>query len=144
MKRVFLLAVSLSIICMVVFTKWRYVAVVDAPEYTVHGFPLPHTIACFHTSLCTQVFVKAMLLNFLVHLVFWCLLLGLAKRFLPPIAWGKWLAIAVYSIALIIIVPILAWLSITENVYLWEPHFQWEVLHSGMETIFTCGGSYHK
>lgn len=117
-------------------TKWWHLSDMDSWDYMAHGFPMVHSIPCFHTSLCTQYFVKALLINLSVHLVFWGVLVALAKRYISTSVWAKRLAKGVQYVAITLAVFMGIYVLVFERIYMWEPDYQWEVLDSGVEIFF--------
>ncbi len=134
MKRVLLLTVSLTVISMVLFTKWWKLS--EYGSYTAHGFPMVHSIPCLHTSLCTQYFVRAVLINITVHLIFWGAVIVFAKRYISPSVWTKRLAMGLQTVAIILVVLVGLYFLVFEGIYMWEPDYPWEVLDSGLEIFF--------
>ncbi|MEM6768710.1 MAG: hypothetical protein AAF655_27470, partial [Bacteroidota bacterium] len=52
------LVIPLTIISFFLVTKWWFVAVEDAPDSWMYGFPFPYLCEGWHTSLSLQVFLK--------------------------------------------------------------------------------------
>ena len=66
-NRLLSLALPLTIIIFILFSKWWIADVVDASDYIMYGFPLIYKCPAFHTSLAQQYFIMELFIDILAY-----------------------------------------------------------------------------
>ncbi|SHF23779.1 hypothetical protein SAMN02787073_1761 [Chryseobacterium vrystaatense] len=99
---IFKMALPLTIIIMVVFTKSWLVLPVDGGNTVMSGFPFPFIADGWHTSLSYQIFITEFLADFFIQLLLWTLILFLINKYLFIIKIPKFLNIIIWGLVIII------------------------------------------
>lgn len=127
------LILPLTIISFFAVTKWWYVLVIDGVDVLMSGFPLPYACPCFHTSVCSQIFVLNLIIDICCYFFFWFSLIFIFNRFIKPIKVPKGLTIVLISLSGLILSGMLFAGIFLDNVYKFENDFDYEVIDTGIE-----------
>ena len=120
------LALPLTIIVFIVFSKWWH-ALLDGPDAILYGF---------HTSMSLQFFFIELLIDLLAYFLFFFMVIYLTNRFLFPIKIPKTVSIILYVMACILLcLPILIAVN-PDNVFYMKRPFDIEVIDSGYDFIW--------
>lgn len=134
--RVWKLAVPATIISFATVTKWWYVAVVDAPDTCMAGFPLVWMADAWHTSMAYQVFVVELIANLLIYFLFWFSLFHAVYRFVGTLALHKVLLAASWTLAFLVVV-VGIWIgTMPEHTYKSHRDYEIKVMSSGYSFIW--------
>ena len=129
------LVLPLTIISFVVFTKWWYVAI-DGFDEILIGFPLPYICPCWHTSLCSQIFVSGLLIDLLTYFTFWLILTFAINQFVEKIKLNKAISISLLSLSGLFAVCMILIGSLSDNIYTWDMEFEINELETGYKFIW--------
>jgi hypothetical protein len=130
------LVFPLTVISLVVFTKWWYTLPVDAPDTILTGFPLPFMGAGWHTSLSLQIFVGEFFLDLLVYFLFWFIVIYCVNRFWTTIRVHRILAILLLSLTGLIVAGSAFIASNSDNVYYLKRPWDMEIKKTGYMFIW--------
>jgi hypothetical protein len=119
----------------VVFTKWWYVEI-DGFDEILTGFPLPYKCPCWHTSMCLQIFVSALIIDVLTYFTFWLTLTFLVNQYILKIRLSKVLTITLVSISGILLTGMIFIGSLSDNIYTWNRDFEIRKLETGYKFIW--------
>ena len=67
MKSILKLALPLTVIVFILFTKWWIVQIVDGPDYIMYGFPFIYKSPAFHTSMAFQYFFIELFVDLFIY-----------------------------------------------------------------------------
>ncbi|TDO97694.1 hypothetical protein [Flavobacterium sp. 245] len=96
------LALPLTIITFILFTKWWIADVVDGTDGVMYGFPLIYKSPAFYTSMAEQYFIMEFLIDFIVYFIVVFAILFLTNKFISKIKLKRRLLIVIYIIATIL------------------------------------------
>ncbi|HOY38863.1 MAG: hypothetical protein KBB11_04470 [Bacteroidales bacterium] len=130
------LVLPLTIISFLTVTKWWYVDIWGGTDEILTGFPLPFMCRCWHTSLCLQIFVSALIIDVLTYFSFWLTLTFLVNKFLIKIRLNKTLTIILLSLSGILLVGAIFIGSLSDNIYTWNRNFKFIKLDTGYKFIW--------
>lgn len=130
------LVLPLTIISFSIFTKWRYVVVVDGWDMVLTGFPLPYASPGFHTSLSLQIFVLELIFDLVCYYVFWFLLIFGVNKFIKPFKLPKVLSILSLSLTGFFVFILIFIGTLPDNIFKLKRDFDYEELDSGYKITF--------
>jgi hypothetical protein len=104
MKQLILkLVLPLTIVTFFAFTRSICAEVVDAPNSSLQGFPLPYICNGWGSSMSWQFFVIEFVVDFFIYFLFLSLLIYLIDRFVFRIKPNKAVFITLYVIAALVL-----------------------------------------
>jgi hypothetical protein len=112
------LALPLTIITFFGCSRWICAEVVDAPNSSLQGFPLPYTCNGWATSLSLQFFVTEFIADLAVYFLTIFIALYLINRFVVNVRLHKSVSITLYVIAGLILGFQILILSLDTTFYL--------------------------
>jgi hypothetical protein len=130
------LVLPLTIISFSTFTKWWYVDIIDGTDELLTGLPLPYMCPCWHTSLCLQIFISALIIDVLTYFSFWLTLTFLVNKFLIKIRLNRTLTIILVSLSGILLTGMIFIGSLSDNIYTWNRDFKIKKLETGYKFIW--------
>ncbi|MEM6767641.1 MAG: hypothetical protein AAF655_22070 [Bacteroidota bacterium] len=127
------LVIPLTIISFFLVTKCWFVAVEDAPDSWMYGFPFPYLCEGWHTSLSLQVFLKELFMDLGIYVLFWTATVFLVNKFLgiPPMP--RPFTIILWVISGVILFAVIWVASMPEHIFLIQREFDCEVIASGFK-----------
>lgn len=132
-NRLLSLALPLTIIIFILFTKWWIADVIDASDYIMYGFPLIYKCPAFHTSLAQQYFIMELIIDILVYFSLIFSLLFLINRFIFKIKLSRKALIIIYIIATILFGIEVFFATIFETSFSIKRDFGIEVKQTGFK-----------
>tara|TARA_B100000963_G_C22285343_1_gene519006 strand:- start:119 stop:583 length:465 start_codon:yes stop_codon:yes gene_type:complete len=129
------LVAPLTIISFVICTKWWYVSV-DGFDEILTGFPLPYICPCWHTSMCSQIFVSGLIIDLLTYFSFWLILIFLINQFVATIRLKKIMTIILLSLSGLLSLGLILIGSLSDNIYSWKMEFEIEKMETGYKFIW--------
>lgn len=136
-KRLLTLALPLTLIFFILFTKWWIVDVIDGSDCVTYGFPLVYKAPAFHTSLAQQFFVIEFLIDFLVYFLMVSTLLLLIDKFWLKIKLSKKLLLIIYTIAAVLFGIEVFFATVFETSFSVKRDFDIEVKQTGFKFYFS-------
>ena len=106
------IALPLTVISFLIFTKWSYADIEDVGDEILIGFPLIYSCRGFHTSISSQFFLVELMIDLVTYFVIWILFIYAVDRFLISIKINKLFFITLIFLAtasLCIDIFILGW-----------------------------------
>ncbi|UPQ79338.1 hypothetical protein M0M57_00520 [Flavobacterium azooxidireducens] len=129
------LILPLSLISFIIFRKWWYVFPVDGPESMMSGFPFPYVCDGWFTSMSNQFFLMEMIIDILVHFMFWFLLILFINRF-AKIKMPKILTAVLMIFNVMILCCFIFIVTMPENVFKMKRDFDVEIKKTGYNFIW--------
>jgi len=136
-KRLLSLALPLTVILFILFTKWWIVDVIDGSDCVTYGFPLIYKAPAFHTSLAQQFFIVEFLIDFLTYFLIVFTLLFLIDKFGLKIKLNKKLLIIIYTIAAILFGIEVLLATVFETSFSVKRNFDIEIKQTGFKFYFS-------
>lgn len=135
-KLLWKLILPLTVISIMIFTKWRYALVVDGPDEIFTGFPFAFVCSGWHTSLSLQIFVLEFVANLLIYFLIIFLLVYTIDRLVIKINVPRLASIPliVFS-SLIVILSGLVALN-PDNIYYLKRDFDIEIMETGFKFVW--------
>jgi hypothetical protein len=127
------LIIPLTILSFTTITKWWYVDIADAADDILIGFPLVYTCPCWHTSLCSQIFVMEFFIDILCYFLVWFAIVFCINRYLTKIKLFKSITITLYSLTLLITIASTLLVFNTDYVFQVKRDFNMKVLETGYQ-----------
>lgn len=130
------LVLPLTIILFVVFTKWWYVDVVDGPDEILTGFPVPYLCSGWHTSMSLQIFVAALVIDFITYFTFVFILIYVIHRYVVKIEMHKFLVVILFCISGLFTAGMILIGMNPDNRYMYKRDFEFIELETGYKFIW--------
>lgn len=128
--------VPLSIITLVVVTKWWYVLPVDARHTFYWGFPLACVGEGWHTSGALQFFVLEGLADILIHFLLWFVLTSIFFRMARLQRVPKFVSGTLWSTAILIMcIGGIIIAHAHPTIYL-KRDYDWKIIHTGYTFVW--------
>lgn len=130
------LILPLTVISMMMFTKWWYALVVDGPDEIFTGFPFAFVCSGWHTSLSLQIFVLEFTANLLTYFLIIFLLVYTIDRLIIKINVPRIVSIPLIVLSsLIVILSGLVALN-PNNIYYVKRDFDIEIMETGFKFVW--------
>ncbi|MCZ4244120.1 hypothetical protein [Pedobacter punctiformis] len=129
------LVLPLTIISFVVITKWWLVKIVDAPDETLTGFPLPFVCRAWNTSMAFQFFIAAFMVDFLFYFLCWFGLIFVTNRYLISIKPYKIVTVIWWCLAALVIFGADVLALNKNNIFYFKRPFEIETIASGVSLL---------
>ncbi|PXY41043.1 hypothetical protein DMB65_08775 [Flavobacterium cheongpyeongense] len=132
-NRLLTLALSLTIIIFILFTKWWIADVVDGTDGIMYGFPLIYKSPAFYTSMANQYFLMALVIDFFVYFMAVFAFLFLINKFFFEIRLNKKQLLTIYAIATVLFGIEILFATVFESRFLIKRDFDIEVKQTGFK-----------
>ncbi len=132
-NRLLTLALSLTIIIFILFTKWWIADVVDGTDGIMYGFPLIYKSPAFYTSMANQYFLMALVIDFFVYFMAVFAFLFLINKFFFEIRLNKKQLLTIYAIATVLFGIEILFATVFESGFLIKRDFDIEVKQTGFK-----------
>ncbi len=135
-KLIWKLILPITMISMMIFTKWWYVLVVDGPDEILTGFPFAFVCSGWHTSLSLQIFILEFIADFLTYLTIIFFLVYIIDRLIIKIIVPRIVSIPliIFSSLIIVFNGLLA--LNPDNIYHLKRDFDMEIMETGFKFIW--------
>ena len=108
------LILPLTVISMMVFTKWWYALVVDGPDEIFTGFPFAFVCSGWYTSLSLQIFVLEFVANLLTYFLIISLLVYAIDRLIIKINVPRFVSISLIVLSSLIVI-LSGWVALNSD-----------------------------
>lgn len=135
-KLIWSLILPMTVISLMVFTKWWYVLVIDGPDEILTGFPFPFVCNGWHTSLSLQIFIFEFLISFLTYFLISFLIVYLIHRFIHKITLPRLVSIPLLIISSLLILWNAVLVSKPNNIFHLKRGFGMEIMETGFKFIW--------
>lgn len=133
MKRLlFDIIFPLTLILFGTVTKWWRVALVDAPDDILIGFPLPYVCSGWHTSLSLQIFILELCIDLATYVASTATIVFIIHRFVTAINVPKPFVIVLYATATLFLFFFAVIGANPDNIFYWRNPFDFKVLETGI------------
>ncbi|TCN52623.1 hypothetical protein D0809_00810 [Flavobacterium circumlabens] len=137
-KKVILnLALPLSIITFILFTKWWIADVVDGTDGVMYGFPLIYKSPAFYTSMAEQYFIMELLIDFLFYFAFLSTILFLINIYISEIKIKRNLLRFIYVIAVLLLGVEILFATVFETSFSIKRDFDIKIKQTGFKFYFS-------
>ncbi|GAB0156689.1 hypothetical protein CHRYSEOSP005_19560 [Chryseobacterium sp. Alg-005] len=130
------LIIPLTIISLLVFTKWWYVLPVDAPDTMMMGFPLPYVSDGWHTSMSLQIFIIEFFIDLAVHFLVWLLIIFFIHRYIWQINIPKFLIIILWVSAIVTSSLVIFIATLPDQIIKFKRDWDMQVIDTGYKFIW--------
>ncbi|MEO6174128.1 MAG: hypothetical protein ABIP27_03150 [Flavobacterium circumlabens] len=137
-KKVILnLALPLSIIAFILFTKWWIADVVDGTDGVMYGFPLIYKSPAFYTSMAEQYFIMELLIDFLFYFAVLSTILFLINIYISEIKIKINLLRFIYVIAVLLLGIEILFATVFETSFSIKRDFDIKIKQTGFKFYFS-------
>lgn len=137
-KKVILsLALPLSIITFILFTKWWIADVIDGTDGVMYGFPLIYKSPAFYTSMAEQYFVMELLIDFLFYFAVLSTILFLINIYIFEIKIKRNLLRFIYVIAVLLFGIEILFATVFETSFSIKQDFDIKIKQTGFKFYFS-------
>ncbi|QSB26652.1 hypothetical protein [Flavobacterium sp. CLA17] len=137
-KKVILnLALPLSIITFILFTKWWIADVVDGTDGVMYGFPLIYKSPAFYTSMAEQYFIMELLIDFLFYFAVLSTILFLINIYISEIKIKRNLLRFIYVIAVLLLGVEILFATVFETSFSIKRDFDIKIKQTGFKFYFS-------
>ncbi|WP_269234757.1 hypothetical protein [Flavobacterium flavigenum] len=136
-KRLLSLALPLTFICFILFTKWWIVDVIDGADGVMYGFPLIYKSPVFYTSITEQFFVVELIFDLIIYFIAVLGTLYFVNRYIIEIKFQKPFLWVIQSIAILLFCLELFVVIALEDDFLIKRDFDIELKQTGFKFYFS-------
>jgi hypothetical protein len=131
-------ALAISLISMLLLTKWWFALPVDGPDNLYWGFPFAFMGKGFHTSMSYQFFILEFIANFAAYFSFWVILsLSLSiNKWIPNFKMPSIVSKTILSLALLLCIGLVGLISISNPIFHFKRPYEWKILETGAVFIW--------
>lgn len=101
-KRLLYLALPLTLICFILFTKWWIVDIIDGTDAVMYGFPLIYKSPVFYTSMTEQYFVMELIFDFIIYFITVFGIIYFVNRYIIEMKFTKTVVWVIRSVAILL------------------------------------------
>jgi hypothetical protein len=130
------LALAMSLISMLLLTKWWFALPIDGPDNLYWGFPFACMGKGFHTSMSYQFFILEFIANFIAYFAFVLIVSLLVTKWKPKFKLPSILSKMMITIALFLCIGFVGILSISNPIFHFKRPYDWKILETGAVFIW--------